>query len=255
MKKITIISIMSFIFFTIACIVANILPYIPIDKVITSFNDALSPLFIGIIILTFSGLIAIFIRKVTWLNIVYFILNAIAFGFCTTSWYIFKGFETPSFLIMLTPLACVAYILIFFALAHIPFFSKHLKALFWWLYTFTIVISFIFIIACNSEFLSVLGFYLFVDLGFIQALCVRTKTLKALIRKITVYSYSVYFVAIIILIAILSDGDGVDVINIDHSLDLNDNYHVHRVARSSDNSVKKKHFKYSGRLYLEFSII
>jgi len=243
MKKLSIILIMSFIFFTIPSIVVNILPYLPIDKLVSSYDDVLSPIFIGIVILTFSGLFSIFIRKVTWLNIIYFTLNAIAFGFCIRSWYIFKGFETPAFLIMLTPFACVAYILIFFALAHIPFFSKHFKAFFWLFFILTVTISSIFIIIYNSDFLSVLGYYLLVDLGFIKVLCVRTKNLKALIRKIAVSSYSIYFVAIIILIAILSDGDGVD-IDIGDLLDFNTHYHHHNVTRPVDNSVKKKNFKY-----------
>lgn len=245
MKKFSTILIMSFIFFLIPCIVANILPYVPIDKFVQSYYPAASPLFIGIIILTFSGLFSIFIRKITWLNIVYFTLNAIALGFCIRSWYVFKGFETPALLIFLTPFACVSYILIFFALAHIPFFSKHFKVFFWLFFIFTVVISSIFVIVYNSDFLSVLGYFLLLNLGFIKALCVKTKHLKALIRKITVSSYSVYFIAIIILIAILSDGDGIDIdFCLDEALDFNTHYHSHSVTRQTDNSVKKKNFKY-----------
>lgn len=201
MKKISIVSIMSFIFLIISSIVAYLLQYI-------SFNKAINPLLIGLIILVSSGLLAIFTKKKIGLNIICFMLSAIALGFCIRAWYIFRNFDNSFFTIFLVSLACVAYLWIFFILAHIPIFEKYFTA-FFWLYFIISFIAYVFVIAfTKTTYVSTFGYYMLIEMAFIFALCAESKNLKELVRAITLSTYSVFVVAFIILLFMYGGGDG-----------------------------------------------
>ena len=82
MKKITIVSAVSFLFLLVCSIVTRI--------TLNVFDSVKTPLMIGVFILTFSGLMALIIRESTAVNITCATLSAIAMGFVMRAWYILR---------------------------------------------------------------------------------------------------------------------------------------------------------------------
>lgn len=197
MKKITIVSIMSFIFLTISSLVAYFLRYV-------DFNTALTSLAIGLGILLFSGLIAIFAKKITGLNIICFLLSAVALGFCIRAWYIFRNFDNSFFVMLLVSLACIAYLWVFYILAHTYLCEKYFTV-FFWLYFILSFIAYIFVVIyTQTTYVSTFGYYMLIEMSFIFALCAESTNVKDLIRALTISTYSVFAVAIIILLSMHS---------------------------------------------------
>lgn len=199
MKKISLVSLMSFIFLITASITTYFLKYV-------SFNNTTTPLFIGLGTLIASGLFAILAKKIFGLNIICFILSAIAFGFCIRTWYIFNQYDNSLLTILLVSLACIAYLWIFYLLAHIPIFEKHFTAFFWSYIIVSFILYILTILLTKTTYVSTFGFYMLIEMAFIFALCYDSKNIKELIRAITISTYSVFIVIIIILL-LLSNGD------------------------------------------------
>ena len=206
MKKITIVSIASFIFLLICSIVARFTRGI--------FDGYLAPLLIGVGILLASGIIALIVRESTPVNIFCSGLSAIAMGFIIRAWYILRNLENSVFTAVLIALGAVVYLWIYFALIHIPVVKESagvtvaVTALY---LIISVAIYIILVLRTETNFVSTVGFYAFIEISFIFAMSFEVNDRDELIRNLTLSTYSVFVVAIIVaviaLMAAAGDGD------------------------------------------------
>ena len=106
MKKITFISLISFLFLSLCSLFEILFREIP-------FENAWTPLLIGVGLLIVSGIISVRVKKNVIGNVLCFLLNSIALGLCIRCWYIFRNFNNEWWVMLLVSLACVIYLLIF----------------------------------------------------------------------------------------------------------------------------------------------
>ena len=209
MKKITIVSIASIIFLLFSSLVAYLLRYVEIDK----------PLFfllLGVIPLVISIFIAFIVKKNLIGNIVCSLISGIGLGFFIRGWYVFRNFDNPYWLMCLVSLACVIYLWIFYFISRISLFKKYFKVYFV-IFLILSLIGYVLLVAfTKTTYVSTFGFYMIVEIAFIFAMCKRTESLEELIRNITLSTYSIIAVALLILIMVLAE-DGID---IDGSFDI-----------------------------------
>lgn len=202
MKKITFVSLMSFLFLSLCSLFEYLFRMIPFEK-------AWIPLVIGIGYLILSGIIAILVKKNIIGNIFCFILNSAALGFCIRAWYMFRNYDNPLWVMVLVSIACVVYLLIFYFSLYIPFFEKHINIYIWVFLIVTLVVYLIVMFESNTTYVSTFGYFVIIEIAFILAMCNHQYTLKYLFRDVVVSTYSVLIVAIIIAL-IMFAGDGLD---------------------------------------------
>lgn len=202
MRKIGIVSLISFIFLSFCSITEYLLRNI-------TFNDYFIPLLIGFGILIISGIVSAIIKEDLYFNIVCFLYNAIALGFCLRSWYMYRGFDNALWVQILISFACVMYLLVFYFLLYIPFFDKHFKIYIWSFLILTLIAYILIIIFSKTTFMSTFGYFVIIEIAFIFAMCKREEDFTDLFRNITLSSFSVLIVAIIILLIML-ECDGLD---------------------------------------------
>lgn len=205
MKKITIVSIISFAFLFLSSLVARL--------TVGYFSSYTSPLIIGLSILALSGVIALIIRDNTPINIVCAVMSAISMGFILRSWYILRSIENPLLLMVLISFGAVVYLWIYFALIRIPMIkeSAGLTVAVTALYVIiSIVIYFLLVFNTKTTFVSTAGFYALLELSFIFAMSLEVNDHHELIRNLTLSTYSVLIVAIIVIVFALmvASGDG-----------------------------------------------
>lgn len=218
MKKITFTTILSFIFLAISSLTAYLTRNI-------AFNSW-QMLIIGIFILIGSAILAIFGRKSSkgdkspnmFVNVICYILSSVALGFCIRAWYIFRGFNNSLLIMMLVSFLCIWYLWIYYALSKIPLFEKH-PLLFMILFiALSIIIYVIVIVKTKTTFVSTFGFYMIIEIAFIFAMLADADNYSEFLRNITLSTYSVFVVAIIIaLILLAAEGGDFD---FDFSLDF-----------------------------------
>ncbi len=208
MKKISIVSLASFVFLMLSSTVALVSKFI--------FNGAVAPLIGGCIILLLSGVLAFIIKESTPVNILCFFISSVAMGCLIRAWYNLREIENSMLTMILVSLSLVAYLWLFFALSRIPFI-RHNKTAF-------IVFSIIFVILSvaayillvmntNTTYLSTIGYYAIIEFAFIFAMSLEAHTREDLIRNLTLSTYSVFAVAIIVAVFVvlaLLGGDGMD---------------------------------------------
>ncbi len=206
MKKITIVSLASFLFLLLASGTAIITRYL--------FDEAESALFVGIAILIGSGITAIVIRERKIINVICFFINSIAMGILIRAWYIFRGFDNTFLTMMLVSLATVLYLWVFFALSKIPFIHKS-KALYTVLCVLYVSISALaYVIAVtktHTTYLSTFGYYMIIELAFIFAMSLEVNSPDELIRNLTLSTYSIFLaviIAAVIALLVVAGGDG-----------------------------------------------
>ena len=227
MRKVFIVSILSFLFLTIASIVTYILKFIV-------FKNAWMPLIIGVAILSASGVLAIFGKRKLWINIVCFTVSGIALGFCIRSWYAFRKFDNGLGVLTLVSLCCVLYLWIVFALSRLKFARNH-PTLFVIIVTLLSLTAYVLLVVfTKTTYVSTFGYYMIIEIAFLFAMFSSTDDEFELFRKVTLSTYSVFVVAIIIVIMLLS-GEGGDVDFDLSGIDLDFN-----IGSSNGKKTKKK---------------
>lgn len=205
MKKISIVSFASFVFLFLCSSVAVLMREM--------FESATSALIVGVVILIVSGVIAFVIRERTIINMLCFLLSAVAMGILLRAWYINREFENSFGVMCMVSLATVLYLWIFFALSKIPFIHRS-KAAYTVLCVLYAVLSavFYFVVMLNTEttFVSTFGYYMIIELAFIFAMSLEVNTKEELIRNLTLSTYSVFIVAIIAGVVIIAAAAGGD---------------------------------------------
>lgn len=206
MKKITFISLISFLFLSLCSVFECLYRCIP-------FEEAWVPLVIGFGYLIISGVLAVYVKRNVIGNIICFIINSAALGFCIRAWYMFRDFDNPLWVMLLVSLACVVYLLIFYFSLYIPFIEKHLNVYIWVFLVLTLVLYLIVMIESTTTYVSTFGYFVIVEIAFILAMCNQQNSLKHLFRDVVISTYSVLIVAIIIALIMLGADslDGLDV--------------------------------------------
>ncbi len=215
MRKISWVSLGSALFLMVSSTVCYFLRYLPL-------NNAKYMLFIGLGILVLAALLSILsaedfhaerfqmpIKMRTPWNIFCFALSAVSLGFCIRAWYLFRGFDNPLWVMLLVSLACVVYLWVYYLLLYIPFLERHVTA-YTILYVVLSLIGYILVIGLTkTTFVSTFGYYMLVEIAFLFALCTDTDSARYLIRVLTLSSFSVWIVGIIIAVLMLG-GDSCD---------------------------------------------
>ena len=206
MKKITVVSFASFVFLVICSVVARVTGAL--------FDNFGLPLGIGVGILAVSGIIALIVRESRRVNIFCFALSAVAMGFVMRAWYILRGLNNSIFVTLLISFGAVVYLWFFFALIRIPPIKKSagLTTVVTALYILiSVVIYVLLVVYTRTNFVSTVGFYAFIEISFIFAMSLEVNSRDELIRNLTLSTYSVFVVAIIVavfaLMAAAGDGD------------------------------------------------
>ena len=138
--------------------------------------------------------------------------NAISMGFFLCAWYINRGFNNPLWLMLCVCLLASVYYIVYFLPLLIPAISRHYG---WYLLVFFILSIagyVLLVIFTKTTWVSTLGYFGLLQLGFIISLSFDGKQEKHL-NALLVSSYSVFLCAIIILIVALlgaGGGDGCD---------------------------------------------
>lgn len=207
MKKISLVSIASFIFLFLCSVTALLLKNFITDQWV-AFG-------IGLAILAVSGIIAFLVRERVAINILCFFISSVAMGFLIRSWYINRVFNNSLWLMCLISLAAVLYLWIFFALSKIPFIHKS-KAAYIVLCVLYAIISvgayLAVMLNTKTTYISTFGFYMIIEFAFIFAMSLEVNNNRELIRNIALSSYSVFIVAIVIalLFAVMAGGGDCD---------------------------------------------
>ena len=205
MKKITIVSAASFIFLSICSLVAWIsAPF---------FSEYSRPLILGVSVLAVSGLIAFIVREKCETNILCAVLSAVAMGLVLRAWYILRGLENPLAVMLLISLGAVVYLWIYFALIRITVIreSAGATAAVTALYVaVSVLIYILLVLGTKTSFVSTVGFYAFIELSFIFAMSLEVNDRGELIRNLTLSTYSVLIVAIIVAFfaLVVASGEG-----------------------------------------------
>ena len=208
MKRISIVSLASFIFLMISSVVALA------TKII--FTDAVYALAAGCITLIISGVLALIIRENVAVNVVCFFISSVAMGMLIRSWYILRGLENSIITMVLISLSLVAYLWLYFAISRIPFIRGSRTGMIIFSAVFVVLSLVAYIILVNkteTTYLSTLGYFAIIELGFIFAMSLEARDRDELIRNLTLSTYSVFVVAIIVAVFVIIaalGGDGLD---------------------------------------------
>ena len=208
MKKITLVSLASFLFLFVSSSVAIVTRDI--------FRSSVAALIVGIVILIGSGVLSLLSGDRNGLNILCFFISAVAMGVLMRAWYIVRGFDNSFITMMAVTMSVVLYLWVFFALSRIPFFRKsHIIYIMFCIFFVIVSAVLYFIIMANTEttYVSTFGYYMIIELGFIFAMSLEAENKEELIKNLAHSTYSVFIVAIgvavFVLIAAIG-GDGCD---------------------------------------------
>lgn len=203
MKKITLVSIASFIFLAICSFVGWVFRF-------ASLRDATAYVVIGLGVCLISGILMIILRRKSFIIYpILYLVNAFALGLCIRGWYIFRGYDNPIWMMLLISLASSLYLLVFYAFLSIPVFNQHYTAFTILFMLISIIIYVLLIVFTKTTYLSTYGWYMIIEIGFIFALSIDNQNNKELFQYVAMSTYSVIVVAILMLI-IMAGGDGID---------------------------------------------
>ena len=167
-----------------------------------TFDKAWKPLVIGSIIIVVALILIIISRKKLFLILV-FISNMIALGFLIKAWHVFKSYNLLFSELLIISLFCVIYLVLFYFLSYIPLFSNHYKLFLVIFLLASLAIYLVLIWITTTYYLSTYGYYMIVEIGFLLALSVYTSSKKELFKTITISTFIVIIVAIIIALIML----------------------------------------------------
>ena len=203
MKKITVVSLVSFVFLFVCSVVAKLTMH--------AFNGYKAPLIIGVSILAVSGIIALIVRDNPAVNILCSVISAVAMGFIIRSWYILRGLENSILVMTLISLGAVLYLWVYFALIRLPVVreSSGVTVAVTALYAIiSIVIYTVLALNTKTNFVSTVGYYAILEFSFIFAMSFEVNDNRELIRNLTLSTYSVFIVAIIVAVFALMAAAG-----------------------------------------------
>ncbi len=198
MKKISIVSLASFIFLLLCSGIAVILDGL--------LENQVAALIIGCAILIVSALLAFILKESNLMNIICFLLSSVSMGFLLRAWYINRGFDNSFGLMAFISFGAVLYLWIFFALSKIPFVHRSKKtyiALCVFYAALSIGLYIAAVIFTKTTYVSTFGFYMIIEFAFIFAMSLEVNEPNELIRNLTLSTYSVFGVALIVAVFVI----------------------------------------------------
>ena len=208
MKKTFKIFLMSLVFLTLCSIVGYFTKY-------ANFKDVWGPLVIAAPILLLSIILSIIGKYYKTINIVSFVMNAVALGFCIRAWYILRNFDNSLWIMLAISVVASSFIWLFYLFSFLPGFDSHpiTDTL---LFALIFLVFYIILVAkTKTTFVSTLGYYLIIELGFLFASLAAASDNWKLFRNISLSTFSVIAVAIIIAIIAGSGDFDIDISGLD----------------------------------------
>ena len=201
MKKITIISILSLIFWILSSL-STIL--------ISQYNDLheIKTLIIGFVILGINRLLFFIFEDFEISKYISILINSIAMGFCLDAWFIYKEIEPVFTQMLITSIICMSFMILFYLSLNIKLLERKFNI---YIIVFLIISGLTFVLLAltsNSTFTSTLGYYGILSLAFLFVLCVDSVNYEELLKNFTLSTFSGLIVGVIVLLGILEvDGD------------------------------------------------
>lgn len=161
----------------------------------------------GIIII--CGVIALTVKKPSYIPV--FIANSLAVGIAISSMYSHFEFFPPAWQLALVALGTITLFGIFCLLTKIPFFAKH-HIICGILFLLLVLTAEILLTVFVSPYVFGFSLFLFMTLSS-HVLCLSAKAtnMDILIRNLTICSFTVLLLAIIIVVLIITEGDGAEI--------------------------------------------
>ncbi|MCM1195275.1 MAG: hypothetical protein NC099_05105 [Corallococcus sp.] len=188
----------SAIFLIITSVVGFLFSFVPTGMWET-FGIASAVFAVGIIL-------SLTVRRRKSVKYVVIFINAIAMGIYLRSWYIDRKFSNPLWMILAVAVLATAYLLLIVAVVCL---IKNPKARLWTAVAFvmvSVVAYILLVILTTTSWVSTLGFFGLLQIGFAFSLFSKEESLVA---SWQIASYTVALCAVIILVIALG-GDGLD---------------------------------------------
>lgn len=160
-------------------------------------------------ILAAGIIVSVVYRKNYRAKIVSMFINAVAMGFYLRSWYINRGFENSLLLMLGVALLASLYLLLFILPLYIDAINRYYG---WYLLVFTVlsIAGYIcLVVLTKTTWVSTLGFFGLLDLGFIMTMSMDANNKHNLYNSWLIASYTVGLCAVIILLIVVG-GDAAD---------------------------------------------
>lgn len=199
MKKISITSLISFIFLFISSLTCYFLRYANLNA-IQLICTSLGVLFV-------DGIFYVLSHKNFIANNLCLLICSIALGFGIRSWYVYRNLDNNLLTMTLVTLCSVLHLFIFFLLTKIPYFKDNKKPFLIGYILLSIVIYTIIVFQTSTTYISTFGYYMIAQLAFAYASIHETNDYKSLIMNVTKYSFFSVLAILIIILVIISEGD------------------------------------------------
>ena len=205
MKKITLVSIYSFLFLILCSTVAVALKY-------SALNSAIEAILIGLVMLLISGVLFLTLRSMHQFNYLFFFTNSVALGFCIRAWHMYRNIDISFNWMIIISLISVLYLLVFYILLYIPVFEEQYTTYMILFLMVSFVAYFIIMFTTKTNFISTSGYYGIIVIAFIFSMSRPAESYEEVFENITTATYSALIVAIIILLIMLEcdSFDGID---------------------------------------------
>lgn len=202
MKKISYLMIYATFFLLLSTIVTSVSALFP-------FSNAWVPLIIAFAILIINTVLSIIFRETIKKKLYFFsALNSIALSFSIRAWYIFRGINNSFWGLLFVILACLAVMFLFYAISFIPFVDKHYSVFFWILSAVLLILYIVSLLLLHNTYISTFGYFLIFIWALVICMCGDSYG-RGFYTHVLIASFSIWFVAIIILLFML-DGDSFD---------------------------------------------
>ena len=162
----------------------------------------------GVLVLGF--VLVLLTRRHNFVKLIIVALNSVSMGFYLRSWYINRGFNNSLWLMLAVSLLASVYFVVFLLPLLIPALNRHYG---WYVSVFTLlsIVGYVLLVVLTkTTWVSTLGYYGILQLGFIISLSFKCDSRKELYNSFLASSYSVAVCALIILIIVVSDGNALD---------------------------------------------
>ncbi len=199
MKKIGIISLISFIFLFISSLICYFLKYIELNTM------QLICIAIGTLII--DGICYIVFHKNFIANILCLTICSIALGFGIRSWHVYRNFDNNLLTMTFVTLCSVLHLFLFFLLTKISLFKLHQKSFLIGYIALSLIIYILIVCFTKTTYVSTFGYYMIAQLAFAYSSVHETDEYKDIILNATRYSFFTVLVVLILILVIISEGD------------------------------------------------
>ena len=216
MHKKSVISFIWLALFYIACLAGCILSVRYMDKAIG--------LILGFCIMLFTLPFCIILKKKKYIPAVFSLFNGFGTGLSIGAYYVTQEVEFTLFYAVISIAVCLALYILYTIFIRKDFIKKHPK-IFTILTLLALLIAFIIgWVRISPELYSYMTFMFIVYIFYVFALITPAKDSKELFWHIGLCSYGALFLVSIVVLIIMSDGDGLsfDFFDVDLSFDVTD---------------------------------